>query len=80
MEFEPHKALFVSNDDPMIFYKAIVKYADQNLKHGGKLYFEINPTKAREVVAVLKAKNYREIVINKDLHGKERMVKGIKAI
>lgn len=79
LEYEPHAALFVSDNDALVYYKAIVNYADLNLKPGGKLYFEINPSKANEMVTLLEARNYRDNVIQKDLHGKERMIKGTKS-
>ncbi len=78
LEFEPHIALFVSDNDPLLFYRAIVKYAAQNLKPGGYLYFEINPSKADELVALLQESNYKEIILKKDMQGKDRMMRGTK--
>lgn len=79
LEFEPHNALFVLDNDALIFYKSIVKFTAQYLKTGGHLYFEINATKAREVVNLLEAGNYGEIIVKRDMQGKERMVRATKS-
>ncbi len=42
LKYEPHQALFVNGDDPLLFYKAILYFADDHLKPGGRIYFEIN--------------------------------------
>ncbi len=78
LEHEPATALFVPDEDALIFYKAIVKYAGIHLKPGGKLFFEINPFKAEEITALLKSSNFIELSIKKDLQGRDRMVMGTK--
>ena len=78
LQYEPATALFVPDDDALIFYKAILKYAGIHLKPGGKLFFEINPFKAEEITALLKSSNFIELSIKKDLQGRDRMVMGTK--
>lgn len=77
LQYEPHIALFVPNNDPLVFYKSIADFALQYLKPGGKLYFEINEMLGEEVVALLAAKNFSSIKIKKDLQEKNRMVSAI---
>ncbi len=79
LEYEPANALFVPDEDALIFYKAIVKYAGIHLKPRGKLFFEINPLNAEDINALLKANNFIEPLIKKDLQGKDRMVMGTKS-
>lgn len=75
LQYEPHLALFVADEDPLLFYKAI---ADFGLKYlntcSGKLFFEINEAMGNQVSALLKEKGFSEIVIQKDLQEKERIV------
>lgn len=75
LEHEPHLALFVGNDDALLFYKAIADFALKNLKNGGFLYFEINERFGKEMTLMLEEKGYKEIVIKDDMEGKERMVR-----
>lgn len=72
---EPHLALFVSDEDPLIFYKAIAGFAQTNLNPGGKLYFEINEYLGKETVNMLDAKGFKNIELRKDMQGKDRMVR-----
>jgi release factor glutamine methyltransferase len=76
LDFEPHLALFVSTDDPLVFYKKIVEKGKHLLKPHGKIYFEVNERFGNDVVRVLSALNYNEIRIIKDLNGKERIISG----
>ncbi|MDY0097781.1 MAG: peptide chain release factor N(5)-glutamine methyltransferase [Bacteroidales bacterium] len=76
--FEPHEALFVPDDDPLIFYKAILKLAGKMLTRGGKIYFEINEAMGRDTIGLLRSYNYTETAIYKDINGKDRIVKGYK--
>ncbi len=77
LDYEPELALFVPDEDPLRFYRAIAQYATTALKPGGSLYFEINPLYAKETRDLLAALNFCEIEVRKDLEGKERMVKGV---
>ncbi|MEM7101751.1 MAG: peptide chain release factor N(5)-glutamine methyltransferase [Bacteroidota bacterium] len=77
-EFEPHSALFVPESEPLIFYETITRFSLDHLKPGGQLFFEINEFKESEVVAILRSHGYQEIEVEKDMQGKERMVKGVR--
>ncbi len=77
VNFEPHIALFVTDSDPLIFYKAIVKQAVTRLNAGGLLIFEINESFGREVAHELTVAGFIEVCVLKDITGKDRMVKGI---
>lgn len=74
--FEPHNALFVPDNNPLVFYKAILELAEKILNPAGKIYFEINETMGREMIKLLGSFNYADTVINKDINGKARIVKG----
>jgi release factor glutamine methyltransferase len=74
---EPELALFVDNDDPLLFYRVIADVALQKLKPGGALFFECNEFNARDVAALLREKGFAEVELRKDLAGAERMVHGI---
>jgi release factor glutamine methyltransferase len=76
LDFEPHNALFVPDDDPLIFYRAIVNLSERILIPGGKLYFEINEAKGREMFRMLESAGYSEIKITDDINGKNRFIKG----
>jgi len=78
LDFEPELALFVPNDDPLLFYNAIANKALQLLKAGGKLYFEINEKYGDGVVQLLTELGYSEVRLRKDLNGKDRMIKAIR--
>lgn len=77
LDYEPHLALFVDNDNPLIFYNAIADFALQRLKINGCLYFEINQNFAFQTVELLKAKGFSELEVRKDMQGKDRMVKAV---
>lgn len=72
---EPHLALFVSDENPLIFYKAIADFAKTNLKPNGQLFFEINEYLCKETVEMLSGKGFNNIELRKDMQGKDRMVK-----
>lgn len=78
LQYEPHTALFVPDNDPLRFYRAIGDYGTKALKGGGRLYFEINPLYVEEMRAMLDAMGYKEIRVVRDLPGKERMMVAIK--
>lgn len=77
VNYEPHLALFVEDDDPLIFYKQIVAVSEQLLKPEGTLYFEINEGLGAETVKVMEP-DFNNIELRKDMLGKDRMIKGIK--
>jgi release factor glutamine methyltransferase len=72
---EPHLALFVSNEDPLVFYKAIADFALLNLRSGGLLFFEINEYLGKDTVKMLKYKSFTNIELRKDMQGKDRMIR-----
>ena len=78
LEHEPHLALFVPDDDPLRFYRAIAQYAQRALKPGGQLYFELNPLYARETEALLQDLGFAETEIKLDMFGKQRFLKAKK--
>ena len=78
LKYEPHEALFVPADDPLLFYNAIIYYAGEHLINGGRIYFEINEGFGTEVSALLESSNYQSVELMKDIHGKERFVSGRK--
>lgn len=79
VEYEPHLALFIETDDPLLFYKAGVSFALKYLKAGSPLFFEVSEFHGEEVVQLLKDNNFQQVEMRKDLQGKLRMVRGIKA-
>ena len=72
---EPHLALFVSNENPLIFYDKITNLAQKYLKKKGLLFFEINQYLGRETVTLLKEKGFKNIELRKDVFGNDRMIK-----
>ncbi|MCX6322480.1 MAG: peptide chain release factor N(5)-glutamine methyltransferase [Bacteroidia bacterium] len=80
LDFEPHPALFVTDSDPLIYYRAILKFANKILKHRGRLYFEINEAMGKSMVQLLESSGYTEIQIVADINSKERIIKGIKDV
>ncbi|MBO6881556.1 MAG: peptide chain release factor N(5)-glutamine methyltransferase [Winogradskyella sp.] len=78
LDNEPHLALFVEDENPLQFYKAITKFAVENLKPKGQLFFEINQYLGQETKALLTKANFEAIELMKDLSGNDRMLKGIK--
>jgi len=70
LDFEPHLALFVPDEDPLIFYRAIGTWGQQLLKSKGKLYLEIYENLAQGVVALLQSLGYSQVEVHQDLNGK----------
>jgi release factor glutamine methyltransferase len=75
LEHEPHLALFVPQDDPLIFYKAIARFANRHLESGGLLYLEINENLGQETVSLLSTSGFKNIELRKDLRDRDRMIK-----
>ena len=78
LDFEPHLALFVPNDDALIFYNRIADIAKSQLNNNGLLYFEINQAKGEEVIQILKDKDFINVELKKDISGNSRMVRAMK--
>jgi release factor glutamine methyltransferase len=80
LDYEPELALFVEDNDPLLFYKAITNYANLNLKKEGKLYFEINEAYGNEIKNLLQENGFKNVELRKDLNGKDRMICGSEII
>ena len=78
LEHEPREALFVPDNDALLFYRAIARYACRALKPGGRLFFEINPLYAAELFSLLKSMGFAEVELRDDQFGKCRMIKTLK--
>lgn len=76
VNFEPSVALFVPENDPLLFYKVIFHFAQQKLNPGGKVYLEVNESYARDVSDYFEKNGWRAEIL-RDMYGKERMVKAI---
>ncbi|MDO9596021.1 MAG: peptide chain release factor N(5)-glutamine methyltransferase [Lutibacter sp.] len=72
---EPHIALFVENENPLLFYDKIAELAKNHLTENGVLYFEINQYLGEETVDLLKTKGFKNIELKKDIYGVDRMLK-----
>ncbi len=77
-DFEPHNALFVPENDPLVFYKAITDFAENHLEEGGLLFFEINESYGEEMTGLLNSRSFINIELRKDMSGRFRMMKAVK--
>jgi len=80
IDFEPHLALFVTDSDPLAYYNAILRIAENALLPAGRIYFEINEKMGNSMSTLLKSYNYSDIQVVADLSNKDRIVKGIKNV
>ena len=76
LDYEPALALFVPDDDPLKFYRAIAGLGQRMLNEGGWLYFEINPLYVNELCELLRTMSYHDINIHEDQFGKQRFIRG----
>ena len=74
VDFEPHLALFVPDEDPLVFYRVIGEKGKRLLKKGGRLYFEIYEKAAKDIRSLLEKQGYDRVTVHSDLNGKERMI------
>lgn len=74
---EPHLALFVSDADALLFYRTIAQFAQQHLRPGGMLFFEINEALGKETTDLLISQGFINVELRKDMQGKDRMIKAI---
>ena len=74
LKWEPDKALFVSNEDPLIFYRKILEFAKSHLKEDGEIWFEINEYLGKEMTELCKEFGFFNVKIHKDFRGKERIM------
>ncbi|WP_372774889.1 peptide chain release factor N(5)-glutamine methyltransferase [Mangrovibacterium sp.] len=79
LDYEPHLALFVADNQALIFYQALARLGTRNLKPGGKIYWEINEAYGNECCELLQQLGYTDIELRKDLNGKDRMIRAIYA-
>ncbi|MEC9209647.1 MAG: peptide chain release factor N(5)-glutamine methyltransferase [Bacteroidota bacterium] len=77
LEYEPHLALFVANEDPFAFYKKIADLATKSFRGKGRLFFEINEQFANELIAILTQRGFVDIELKKDINDRDRMIKAI---
>ena len=75
LEYDPHAALFVSNENPLIFYRSIGEFGLSHLEKDGALYFEINQYLSQETCDLLVAMGYKNVELREDINGNARMVK-----
>lgn len=78
LDFEPHLALFVADESPLLFYKAIAERAKRLLKTNGLLFFELHENYAIETKSLVESFGFKEVEIKLDLQGKNRMLKAKK--
>lgn len=76
LDYEPHLALFVEDNNALIFYKKIAALAQKNLLENGQLFFEINQYLGKEMSTLLESMNFRNIELRKDIYDNDRMMKG----
>jgi release factor glutamine methyltransferase len=78
LNYEPQNAIFVPDSEPLIYYNHILKLAKNILTEGGRVYFEINEAMGAEIKDLLSEHGFSGTVINRDLNGRERMIKSIR--
>ncbi|OXG08265.1 release factor glutamine methyltransferase [Flavobacterium araucananum] len=77
LDYEPHLALFVEDNDALVFYRKIASLAQENLLESGQLYFEINQYLGDEMRDLLEKMNFKNIELRRDIYDNDRMMKGI---
>ena len=77
LDFEPGLALFVPDEDPLLFYDCIADFALSHLSNGGRLYLEINEAFGQECQLMLLKKGLTEVILKKDINGKDRMIRSM---
>jgi len=77
VEYEPSTALFVTDDDPLIFYKAIAEFGREKLNKGGRIYAEIHENLGEPIKGLFLSEGYQTVQLKKDLQEKDRMIKAI---
>ena len=80
LDWEPHTALFVSDSDPLLFYRTIANKSLALLKPNGRLYFEINRAHGKETMEMLAALGYTSIELRKDFADNDRMIRAVKKL
>ena len=75
LDYEPASALFVPDEDPLVYYRHIARYCIQALRPGGMLYLEIHEDFGKRVFELLENEKFERIELRKDINGKDRMIK-----
>ena len=75
LDYEPDMALFVEDDDPLVFYRALARHAAYYLSGNGRGYFEINEAFGPETAECFRAEGFRSVEVIRDLNGRDRMVR-----
>jgi release factor glutamine methyltransferase len=78
LEYEPHLALFVEDNDALLFYQKIAQLAMKNLNPNGQLYFEINQYLGKETIKLLQDLGFKNIELRQDIYGNDRMIKSTR--
>lgn len=75
LDYEPHQALFVPNENPLLFYNAIATFAQNHLHKNGSLYFEINRLFGTDIIEMLQSKGFNQVILKQDFYNADRMIK-----
>ncbi len=78
LDNEPHLALFVDDNDALLFYKKIAELAQKSLSQNGQLFFEINEYLGKEMIDLLEKTGFKNIELRKDIYGNDRMIRGTR--
>jgi len=78
LDNEPHLALFVDDNDALVFYRKIAELAQKNLSPKGQLFFEINQYLGKEMMELLEKMNFQNIELRQDIYGNDRMIRGTR--
>lgn len=78
LDYEPHLALFVADNDALVFYRKIAELAQKNLSPKGQLFFEINQYLGKEMMELLEKMNFKNIELRQDIYGNDRMIRGTR--
>ena len=78
IQYEPHTALFVPNNNPLVFYDAIAQFGKHRLYKGGRIYMEIHEELGEDVIALFKGEGYNNIELRSDMQKKNRMVRVVR--
>ncbi|MES2240518.1 MAG: peptide chain release factor N(5)-glutamine methyltransferase [Bacteroidota bacterium] len=77
LDNEPHLALFVEDDNALVFYRKIAELAQKNLVENGQLFFEINQYLGKEMIELLEKMNFKNVELRKDIYGNDRMTRAV---
>ena len=80
LDYEPHLALFVSDNEALVYYKRIIDFSKVHLQREGLLFLEINEQKSVEIKELLENNGFKNVLIKKDMQGKNRMVKAVRKL